>query len=321
MRVVRERLRNMLMEGIEDRIMWGKKLSAYEAGKSCVKARFSDGSCYSGELLAGVDGCHSTVRSLLYGAKFSQPTPIPACFLGTQALATEGQMKPLLALDKTLFQGCHPSHPAWMWFSVMERPNSGAAPTTTKPLWRVQICLSWLSPSGNENIPKTDSGRIALMRQKSNDFHPTFRNIFHDILPDTHSPVVNVPLEIWWLPHTERLDACKGRVTLAGDAAHTMPLCSCQVRPFQAPNGKFADLAADRGEGFNHALMDVHKLLQAIESLLADGMNRADIVREYEDEVRARGRRSALMCRDACLEVHHFDKLGDHSVVRQRAFE
>ena len=104
----------MLMEGIEERIIWGKKLSSFEVEQNGVKVQFNDGSCYSGDLLVGVDGCHSTVRSLQYGAPLSQPTPIPACFLGTEALANESQMKPLLALDKTLFQGCHPSSPAWM---------------------------------------------------------------------------------------------------------------------------------------------------------------------------------------------------------------
>jgi hypothetical protein len=67
--------------------------------------------------------------------------------------------------------------------------------------------------------------------------------------------------------------------------------------------------------------MDVHKLLQAIDSLQANGVDRKNIVRDYEVEVRARGRRSALMCRDSCLEVHQFNKLGDHSIVRQKAFE
>jgi 2-polyprenyl-6-methoxyphenol hydroxylase-like FAD-dependent oxidoreductase len=90
---------------------------------------------------------------------------------------------------------------------------------------------------------------------------------------------------------------------------------------FRAQTWKSANCNLDRGEGFNHALMDVHKLLQAIESRCTDGTRREDILREYEDEVRTRGQRSALMCRDACLEVHQFDKLGDHSVVRKRAFE
>ncbi|CAI9627562.1 unnamed protein product [Alternaria burnsii] len=299
MRVVRGRLRDMLMEGIEERILWGKKLSSFEVEKNGVEVQFNDGSCYSGDLLVGVDGCHSTVRSLQYGAPLSQPTPIPACFLGTEALANESQMKPLLALDKTLFQGCHPSSPAWMWFSVMERPNPNDS-AVVDPVWRVQICLSWLSPTGHADIPRTDGGRIDLMRQKSTDFHPTFKKIFHEILSDSHGPVINVPLEFWWLPHAESLGKSKGRVTLAGDAAHTMPLY--------------------RGEGFNHALMDVNNLLRAIDAILSNEADRERILHEYEEEVRARGQRSALMCRDACLEVHQFDKLGAHSVVRQKAF-
>jgi hypothetical protein len=48
----------MLMEGIEERILWGKQLSPFEVEKNGVMASFSDGSCYSGELIAGVDGCH-----------------------------------------------------------------------------------------------------------------------------------------------------------------------------------------------------------------------------------------------------------------------
>ena len=67
--------------------------------------------------------------------------------------------------------------------------------------------------------------------------------------------------------------------------------------------------------------MDVHKLLEAIDAMRATDADNERIIRDYEIEVRARGRRYALMCRDACLEVHQFDELGDHSVVRQKTFE
>ncbi|PSN70284.1 FAD/NAD(P)-binding domain-containing protein [Corynespora cassiicola Philippines] len=299
MRVARGRLRTLLMEGLEERILWGKKLHSFDIGCNQVTTSFEDGTVYTGELLVGVDGCHSTVRSLMYGPDLSQPKPIPACFLGTQALATPSQMKPLLALDKTLFQGSHPSSPVWMWFSVMDRPD----PTATAggaSFWRVQICLSWLSPVGNSDVPKDNEGRVRLMREKSKDFHPTFRDIFLHILGDSHEPIVNVPLEFWWLPQDEKPSTLQDRVFLAGDAAHTMPLY--------------------RGEGFNHALMDVHHLIKVVVSLLSEQKGQENHMENYEDEIRSRGRRAALMCRDACLEVHQLDKLGDHSVVRQKAF-
>ena len=75
----------------------------------------------------------------------------------------------------------------------------------------------------------------------------------------------------------------------------------------------------DRGEGFNHALMDVYRLLQSIERLHTEASSREVLVADYEEEVRSRGRQAARMCREACLEVHQWDTLGDHSVVRQKS--
>ena len=75
----------------------------------------------------------------------------------------------------------------------------------------------------------------------------------------------------------------------------------------------------DRGEGFNHALADVYLLLQSIDRIRMNAAKREATIEMYEAENRYRGRRAALMCRDACLEVHHWDTLGDHSVVRQKS--
>ena len=78
-------------------------------------------------------------------------------------------------------------------------------------------------------------------------------------------------------------------------------------------------IGLDRGEGFNHALADVYLLLQSIDLIRMNTAKRETVIEKYEAENRSRGRRAALMCRDACLEVHHWDTLGDHSVVRQKS--
>ena len=78
-------------------------------------------------------------------------------------------------------------------------------------------------------------------------------------------------------------------------------------------------ISLDRGEGFNHALADVYLLLQSIDMIRMSAAKRETVIERYEAENRSRGRRAALMCRDACLEVHDWDTLGDHSVVRQKS--
>ncbi|KAL8792798.1 MAG: hypothetical protein Q9195_004611 [Heterodermia aff. obscurata] len=298
MRVARTRLRGLLLEELDDNILWGKSLVSFDVLPDGVRARFTDGSWYDGELLVGVDGCHSQVRSLLYGPQLSRMTPIPGAFLGTQALATDKQVGPLVELDPTLFQGCHPSAPIWMWFSIMEKAQIPDH-STTESLWRVQICLSWLSLTSDVEIPGTNTDRVRVMRQKSSVFHPRLKNIFQNILRSDQEPIVNIPLEFWWLPEEAKQLHTGGRVTLAGDAAHSMPFY--------------------RGEGFNHALADVYLLLQSIDLIRMNAAKREAIIEAYEAENRSRGRRAALMCRDACLEVHHWDTLGDHSVVRQKS--
>lgn len=104
MRVARRRLRDLLLEGLDGLILWGKNLRSLDVGPDGAQARSVDGSQYNGELLIGVDGLHSRGRSLVYGPELARFTPIPACFLGPQALATEKQIGPLLGLDPTLFQ-------------------------------------------------------------------------------------------------------------------------------------------------------------------------------------------------------------------------
>lgn len=46
-----------------------------------------------------------------------------------------------------------------MSFSVMEKPEVNEL-SQTEPIWRVQICLSWLSPAGQLDFPRTNAERV-----------------------------------------------------------------------------------------------------------------------------------------------------------------
>lgn len=225
-RVARDRFRQLLLDGLAERIFWGKELVSFELTRIGVKAVFSDRSSYEGLLLVGVDGAKSRVRDLLYSPKESPPTPIPISFLGTSLHVKEKEIKPLLDLDPVLFQGCHPPSSTWMWFSVMESPDTNG--TNLLPLdqrtWKIQLCLSWLSSGDEAEIPDTDVARVMRMRERARDFEPRLKSIFTEALPSSHGPILSIKLVDWYLPpHPTR--STGGRVTLAGDAAHTMAMC------------------------------------------------------------------------------------------------
>ena len=135
----------MLLEGLDDQILWGKRLVSFDAiEEGTVTATFDDGSSYSGLLLVGVDRASSKVRSLLYDMHLQPLDPIPISFLGTSIEVTKEQILPLLELNPILFQGCHPQSATWMWFSVMDSPetNGTASLPLDKQSWRIQLCLS-----------------------------------------------------------------------------------------------------------------------------------------------------------------------------------
>lgn len=87
---------------------------------------------------------------------------------------------------------------------------------------------------------------------------------------------------------------------------------------------------SDRGEGFNHAIIDDYNLLPAIKRIYhpSSTISVADLSRirevaiaEYERELKARGKEAVLMSREACLDAHVWDKLNENSaILRKRGF-
>jgi 2-polyprenyl-6-methoxyphenol hydroxylase-like FAD-dependent oxidoreductase len=309
-RVARDRFRLMLMKGLKEHILWGKRFQFFHCrDEVSITAHFHDGSSYDGLLLVGADGAASKVRSLLYDMKSLPPIPIPISFLGTSIEVGEDTVMPLLELDPILFQGCHPVTATFMWFSVMESPetNGTRGLPREQQVWKIQLCLSWPT-EGDGDIPQTDAERINKMRERASGFDPRLRTLFNEVLPDDHKPILSIKLQDWCLPSLPSPRSLRGRVTLTGDAAHTMVMY--------------------RGEGFNHAILDNWGLTAAVQriydTLHAEDAAAATEVRdaaiaEFQADVRRRGSNAVHMCREACLEVHQWETLSEKSTVRQKS--
>lgn len=78
------------------------------------------------------------------------------------------------------------------------------------------------------------------------------------------------------------------------------------------------------GEGANHAIVDVAKLLDQLQPLLRkeeklEDANVLEAVERYESEMIGRTELAVLASRQACLDAHNWSRLNDRSpLVRRR---
>jgi 2-polyprenyl-6-methoxyphenol hydroxylase-like FAD-dependent oxidoreductase len=227
-RVSRDRLRQLLLEeGMEQEVLWNKLLTAVAPAAAGVKAFFEDGSSYEGLLLVGSDGASSTVRTFMCPSDALARSSLPVNFLGTSLeVTTSPIIESLLEIHPVLIRGCHPESSTYMAFCAIDSPetNGTISQPVEQQIWRVQVGLSWLYTTDDPEIPSTDAERMAIMRERSVNFDPRLKSIFYDMLSSDHSPIQRVKIEEW-CPPCDRWDSFDGRITLAGDAAHTMTMC------------------------------------------------------------------------------------------------
>lgn len=296
-RLDRERLRALLLEGVRDHVHWSKTVVnvRHEAAPHGVSAIMQDGTSASGFLLIGVEGTNSRVRRFLVPDGYEN-YQLPARMVGVRLEMTEDQVAPLRRLDPLLFQGAHPSTGTFMWFSILDVPDTNGTGNTWNPLYHVQLMLSWLLRGPEDEIPESNGDRLMQMRDKADGLSPTFNHVIRNI-PAT-VPVAEIKL-VDWVPSPD-WDNRDGSVTLAGDAAHAMTMY--------------------RGEAANHGILDAYLLVKAITFIRNGEMTQKDAIDAYEAELRRRTQAAVLLSREACLGAHDFHALDENSaVVRRRA--
>ncbi|KAJ9131007.1 FAD/NAD(P)-binding domain-containing protein [Pleurostoma richardsiae] len=269
-RLNREKIRKLLLNGID--VEWNKSIMALDPdADDGVRVTFQDGTSVTG----------STLR------------PLPIRFLGVTIKLTPEEIKPLSSLDPMLFQGTHPETGTFMWYSLLDTPE-----TNGTKYYRCQLNVSWPVQSPEDEVPDSNSARLDRLRKLSEPFDERFRAAFNKIPDNTEA--VEIKLRDWpclsW-------PTFGGKVTLAGDAAHAMVMY--------------------RGEGANHGITDACELRdQLVEVWKSKGgggdITQAKAIENYEAGMRPRSIWSVEMSRQACIDAHDFSRINGSSALSAR---
>lgn len=291
-RLDRNKLRKHLLGEVSEQVHWHKKLVGVEPAEDGVVALFDDGSRAEGEILVGAEGINSQTRQYLAPETYKNAR-LPIRFTGTAVNFTPEAVKPLRAIDPLLFLGCHPTSGNFIWVSTLETPEANGTQGTANEYYRVQINMSWPFESAVDEVKSTSEERLAEMKRRAEEFHPTLRNTINSI-PDS-AEIIEIVLQDW---PCLKWDSHGGRVTLVGDAAHAMTMY--------------------RGEAANHGFLDALNLCQALQEVYDGTRSVQKAVEDYEKEMRDRTGPAVLLSRQACLDAHDWDSLNENSAILRR---
>ncbi|ATY65727.1 FAD dependent oxidoreductase [Cordyceps militaris] len=297
-RVNREKLRKLLLRDVAAHVRWGKRLDRVDVDDGGgVRAVFADGTTADGSLLVGIEGANSRTRQFLLPDAYRNHQ-LPARLLGAGLTLSAADAAPLLAIDPLLFQGCHPDTGNYLWISLLDSPEINGTRGTARETYRFQVIQSWLAKTPEDEVPAADADRIAVMKRRADEFHPTLRDVVRRLTVED-AEVTEILLQDW---PCQPWDNRGGRVTLAGDAAHAMTMY--------------------RGEAANHGLLDARNLYRALASVAAGTVSLKDAINGYDAEMLERTNPAALLSRQACLDAHDFHCLNkDSPVLKRRAIK
>ncbi|KAL8946602.1 MAG: hypothetical protein Q9222_007022 [Ikaeria aurantiellina] len=310
-RVSRERLRALLLEGLD--VQWSHTLDSISttSDPSAITAHFTNSASATGTLLVGADGLRSRTRSVLFAhnPQLAINNVLPVRLLGASVVYPRELASKMRALDPFFFQGGDPLSDAFMWFSFLDTPtnNSRENPDT----YECQILVSWPFRAGFKgrgmplDIPATNHERVKLMKELVQGWAEPFYECVMSVPADAE--VKAIALEDF-VPKPGLWDNQHGRITLMGDAAHAMTMF--------------------RGEAYNHGVTDIFvllsKILSAIPSVSEDGQTTPSqptfkqAIDAYEAEMIQRTAPAVLTSRRACLDAHEYSRITDQSPLVSR---
>lgn len=225
-------LRDVLMRGIKDKIVFGKQLHRYEEVAYGIVAHFTDGTSQQGSLIVGADGVHSVVRKQYQpdhrpvdtnGTCIYGKTPTTEQFL--QAFPARALKWMTLILDRT---------PMTQTLDIDETPltllmepvrfvnNTHRSEVPEDYVYWVLISRSDIFAAARRELEtlEKDQSAYSLCIHMTQEWDPSIRSLF--ALQDrTQASMLNISSAKPQIPDWTASE----RVVLLGDAVHVMSPC------------------------------------------------------------------------------------------------
>jgi 2-polyprenyl-6-methoxyphenol hydroxylase-like FAD-dependent oxidoreductase len=240
-------------------IKYGKKLTdiGIDASGGHAIAHFEDGTTEEGDVIIGADGGVSQVRRYLLGPELASQEVLPFVFMNIpttykaeQALYLESVMNPNVDVA---------SHPKGMYIGLflLDKPDLDKPET-----WIFYLLVTW--PIETQEDRDNPENRLERLRARMDGWADPYKSAVAWLRDDI--PIRADQLRIW---HPKPWDNRGGRVTLAGDAAHSMTF--------------------HRGQGGNLAIKDADEFVTRMLKVENGQMSLKDAMDEYDAGVVERG--------------------------------
>lgn len=190
-------------------IKYGKKLNDITTTNDGVTARFEDGTSESGTVIIGADGGTSSVRRWLLG-DLATPEILPYAFMNFPFTLPAPRA---LWLDKIMNPNVDvATHPKNMYLGLflLDKPDLQRPET-----WIFYILVTW--PIETEEDKENSGDRLKRLRDHMDGWADPYKSVVEWVPDDVE--IKPDWLRIW---HPKPWDNRGGRVTMAGDAAHSM---------------------------------------------------------------------------------------------------
>ena len=135
------------------------------------------------------------------------------------------------ALDPFFLQGGDPQTDAYFWFSFLDTPSNNSR-SEDPDTFECQIMIGWPYRKGFMGrdepleVPQDGKERLALMKTLAQGWTEPFRECVWSIPEGTVMQAVRLED---FVPEHGMWDNMGGRVTMIGDAAHTMTMCTYRL--------------------------------------------------------------------------------------------